>query len=68
MEEYQIRNMAEQHGVRLTQATFEVLIELLPTMGIKQTIRYISDYLYLHNVLQQPLSKQELIEILDRIR
>lgn len=68
MQEYQIRNMAEQHGVRLTQATFEVLIELLPTMGIKQTIRYISDYLYLHNELQQPLSKQELIEILDRIR
>lgn len=68
MLEYQIRNMAEQLGVRLTQATLKVLIEQLPAIGIKQAMRYISDYLYLHNELQQPLSKQELSDVLDRIK
>ena len=65
--ELQIREIAPLYDVQLTKATTEVVKETISQnsfKNIKSVLKYISDYLYLHAEIQQPLTAEEMREIL----
>lgn len=68
--ELQIREAAPFYDVELTKANIEVIKEAISQntfKNAKSILKYVSDYLYLHPELQQPLSREETREIIKNI-
>lgn len=65
--DYQIREMSAKHGVILTRKTLDILKKHLQTSSVKQSLRFIADYLFLHQEIKQPISGDEMCQILKSI-
>ena len=65
--EYQIRETAARNEVLLTKASLEVLKEQLCTGSVKSSLKFIADYLFLHPEVTQPISRNEIRNILKSI-
>ena len=66
LDEIQIREAAPMYDVQLTKCTLEVVKEYVAQnaiKNIKSILKYISDYLYLHSEVAQPLSEEEMRKI-----
>lgn len=61
LDEWQIREIAPLYDIQLTKGTIEGIKECIAQnsfKNIKSILKYISDYLYLHTELSQPLSAE----------
>ena len=63
--EYQIREISAKHGVALTYETLDILKKHLQTSSVKQSLRFIADYLFLHQEIKQPISSDDMWQILN---
>ncbi len=63
--EYQIREISAKHEVALTRETLDILKKHLQTASVKQALRLIADYLFLHQEIKQPISGDEMRQILE---
>lgn len=67
LDELEIQEMAVLYDVQLTKSNIKVVKECNSTnnfKNIKGILKYISDYLYLHTEIQQPLTADEMREII----
>lgn len=65
----QIREIAALYDVCLTEESLEVIKNYIVKMefkNIKSILRFISDYLLLHDEIMQPLSENEMREIIEK--
>lgn len=70
LDDLQIREMALFYDVLLTAANIEVIKEYIycnNCRNIKKLLKFISDYLFVHEEIQQPLSPEEMNNILTHI-
>lgn len=68
LDELQIREIAPLYDIQLTKAAAEVVKEANSQnlfKNIKSILKYISDYLYLHSEIKQPLSDTAIRNILE---
>lgn len=65
--DYQICEMSAKHGVILTRKTLEILKNHLQISSVKQLLRFVADYLFLHQEIKQPVSGDEMCQILKSI-
>ena len=68
LNEIQIREIAPMYDVQLTKCTLDIVKEYVAqnaVKNIKSILKYISDYLYLHTEITQPLSEEEMRKVLD---
>lgn len=68
--ELQIREAAVSHGIQLTKTNIGVIKEMVthkPTEKVNSLLRLISDYLYLHTEIHQPVSKDTMYEIINQL-
>ena len=62
--EYRIREHSAKYKVALTYETLEILKNNAHTEGVQQMIRLVSDYLFLHQEIKQPITGAEMRSIL----
>ena len=70
LNEFQIRETARVYDIQLTKATVDVITEAISNKAFKSAksiLKFISDYLYLHTEIQQPLSENALRDIIKQI-
>lgn len=70
LDELQIREMAPIYDVQLTKATLGIIKECNSQKtfkNVKGILKYISDYLYLHPEIKQPLSEDAIQNILETL-
>lgn len=67
LDELEIQEMAALYDVQLTKSNIEIIKESNSKntfKNIKGILKYISDYIYLHAEIQQPLTAEEMREII----
>lgn len=70
LDELQIREIAPLYDIQLTRSNLEVIKEYCSSKtfrNVKGILKYISDYLYLHSEVQQPISAENLKKIIDTL-
>ena len=70
LDELQIREVAPCYSIQLTKANVEVIKKALSQKNfknVKSILRFISDYLYLHTEIHQPLSRNAMQEIIEQL-
>lgn len=70
LDEIQIRETAAMYHVQLTKETMNIVKEYFAQKqfkNIKGTLKYISDYLYLHGEIHQPLNAVAMREIIQTL-
>lgn len=70
LDEIQIREIAAMYHIQLTKETVNIIKECVAQKvfkNIKGTLKYVSDYLYLHGEVQQPLSAVAMREIIQTV-
>lgn len=70
LDELQIRELAPLYNIQLTKQTLEVIKEYNSKKifkNIKGILKFISDYLYLHSEIQQPISAENLKKIMETL-
>ena len=70
LDELQIREIAAIYDIQLTKSTLNVIKEYNSNKtfrNIKGTLKFVSDYLYLHSEVQQPISVENLKTILETL-
>ena len=70
LNEFQIRETARVYDIQLTKATVDVITEAISNKAfksVKSILKFISDYLYLHTEIQQPLGENALRDIIKQI-
>ena len=65
--EFIIRETAAKYNVLLTKSTLSIIKECSSKTTLKSIFRFISDYLYLHSEIKQPISCAELAKIIDML-
>lgn len=70
LDEFHIREIAAIYDIQLTKSTLNVIKEFNANKtyrNIKGTLKFISDYLYLHSEMQQPISVENLKKIIETL-
>lgn len=70
LDEIEIREIAAMYHVQLTKETVNIIKECIAKKmfkNIKGALKYVSDYLYLHGEVQQPLSAATMREIIQMV-
>ncbi len=70
LNEYQIREAALFYGIQLTKANIGVINEHISQTANKNTksvLKFISDYLYLHTEIKQPLSETTMRDVINQL-
>lgn len=70
LDELQIREIAPLYDIQLTKQILEIIKEYKSKKtfkNIKGILKFISDYLYLHSEIQQPISTETLKKIMDTL-
>lgn len=66
--EYQIREIATKYSITLSRSVLDLLVKQMPDIGVKPTIKYISDYLFLHPENNGVINTIQLGEILNQLK
>jgi len=66
--EYQIREIATKYSITLSRSILDLLIKQMPAIGVKPTMKYISDYLFLHPERNGIIDTKQLGEILNQLK
>lgn len=66
--EYQIRDAATKHEITLSRSTLDLLINQVPAIGVKPTMKYIADYLFLHPESKGVVDTKQLGKILNQLK
>ena len=70
LDELQIREIATIYDIQLTKLTLNIIKEYHSNKtfrNIRGTLKFISDYLYLHSEAQQPISVENLKKIMETL-
>ncbi len=70
LNEYQICEAASFYEIQLTKANISVINEYIshkPVKNVKSVLKFISDYLYLHTEIKQPLSEATMQDIINQL-
>ena len=66
--EYQIREFASKFTITLSRPIVDLLVTQMPAIGVKPTMKYIADYLFLHPENNGVIDTIELDEILTQLK